>query len=120
MVSEWYWSSLIEKDSHRDGRAVLSSDFSEALLGVLKNGDDLLWSYARKPLQELIDGGTRFQVFEKRSHGYAGSAKNPGPADSVFRTLHFRTIGPIQHAVHDMLLTQNRARVQLRSFLGAD
>jgi hypothetical protein len=50
MVSEWYWSSLIEKDSHRDGRALLSSDFSEALLGVLKNGRDLLWSYARKPL----------------------------------------------------------------------
>jgi len=50
MVSEWYWSSLIEKDSHRDGRTVRGLDFSEALLGMLENSDGLLRSHAGKPL----------------------------------------------------------------------
>ena len=103
MVSEWYWSSLIEKDSHVRGRSVLSSDFSEALLGMLENCDDLPWSHAGKPLQKLIDGGTRFQIFEERSHGHAGSAKNPRSANLIVGSLDFPAIGPIQHAVHDML-----------------
>jgi len=92
MVSEWYWSSLIEKDSHVGGRTLLMLHFSETVLGMLENRDDLLWSYARKPLQKLIDGCARFQVFEKRSHRHAGSAKNPGPANLIFGALDFPAI----------------------------
>lgn len=98
------------------GRSILSLDFSQALLGVFENCYDLPWSHAGKRLQKLIDGGARFQIFEKRSHGYAGSAKNPSAANFGFGALDFPTIGPIQHAVHDMLRDMLRVRNSASSF----
>jgi len=97
------WSSLIEEDSHLRGRAILILDFGEALLGMLKHGRNLLGGDARKPFQELISRRVRFQVFEKCSHGHAGSAKNPSPANLICKALDFPAIGPIQHTEHDML-----------------
>src|SRR6266446_7460723 len=96
-------SSLIKKDSHLRGRAILILDFCEALLGVFEHRRNLFISYARKPFQELTYRSAGFQVFEESSNGHASSAKNPRAAYFVLRALNLSAIGPIQHADHDML-----------------
>src|SRR5216684_6357097 len=103
MISVGHWSSLIEEDSHFDGRSVLGLDFNEAVLGMREHSSDLLSRDAGKPLHELINGGARFQVFEECPYGYASSPKNPRATYLVFGPFDFLTIGPIQHAEHDML-----------------
>ena len=97
------WSSLIEEDSHRRGRAILILDFGEALLGMLKHSRNLLGRNSWKPFQKLIGRGAGFQVLKESSYRHASSAKDPGAAYLVVGALDFLAIGPIQHADHDML-----------------
>lgn len=89
---------------------MLSLDFCEALLGMCEDGNDLLESYAGKPLEELINGGACFQVFEECSYGHASSTKDPRATYFVFGTFDFQTIGPIQHTGHDKLHFRQSAR----------
>ena len=77
---------------------MLVLDFRETLLGMLKHRGNLRSGDTGKPFQELISRRAGFQIFEKGPDRYAGSAKNPRPADLVVRALDFLAIGPIQHA----------------------
>ena len=103
MISEGRWSSLIEEDSHFDGRSVPGLDFSEALLGMSEHPSDLLSRHAGKPLQELINGGACFQVFEECPNGHASSPKNPRATYLALDALNSLAITPIEHAQHVML-----------------
>src|SRR5260370_3725493 len=49
---------------------------SEAASGKLQDLDYLLLGNV-KPVRNLIDGGSRFEVFEHGGHGHAGIAKHP-------------------------------------------
>ena len=89
---------------------MLSLDFSEALLGMRKNGHDLFRGDSGKPFQELIDGGAGFEILEERPNRYAGSPKNPCAAYLIFGSFYCWAIRPIQHASHDMLQFRIRAR----------
>ena len=92
MISERHWSSLIEKDSHHVGDRVLILDFGQALLGMCEHGNHLIKSHAGKPFQELINGGTCFQVFEECPNGHASSPKNPRAAHFVFGPLDRKSV----------------------------
>ncbi len=111
MIFQGHWSSLIEEDSHFDGRSVPGLDFSEALLGMREHPSDLLGRDAGKPLQELINGGAGFQVFEECSSGYASSPKNPRATYLTLDALNSLAITPIEHAQHVMLAPETTQEV---------
>lgn len=77
------WGSLFEKDTHLDGRVCAPG-------GVFKHGANLVFSDSWKPLDELRNRGSVFQVLEERRHRYAGSAKHPGATESFRITLNGR------------------------------
>jgi hypothetical protein len=58
--------------------------FGEMVLGVRKNENDLFKSYARKPLEKLVNSCARFEVFKQSSHWHASTSKNPATADFIF------------------------------------
>ncbi len=68
-----------------------------------QNRNDLFKSYAGKPFQKFIDRGTGFEVLKQSSHGHASTTKNPGTAEFGFTAFYLLTIGPVEHAQHDML-----------------
>ena len=80
-------------------------DLRKTLFGVLEHGRNLFTSDARKPFQELVNGGARFKILEKRTHRHTRTFENPRATDLAFVPFNFRAIGPIQHMEHDMLRT---------------
>jgi hypothetical protein len=52
---------------------------SEAASGKLQDLDYLLLGNV-KPVDNLVYGGSSFEVFEDRGHGHAGIAKHPRAA----------------------------------------
>jgi len=64
---------------------------------VGQDGLDLLTSYARKPLQKVVNAGTRFQVLEKGFDGNAGSFENPSAAHLSGDAFDGGALGPVEH-----------------------
>jgi hypothetical protein len=57
--------------------------FHKAALRVRKYILNLPASYARKPIHNIMDAGTRFEIFEQDPHGNSRTAKNPCPAHFI-------------------------------------
>jgi hypothetical protein len=83
--------SLIEEDAHRSGNC--QTFFRES-----KHGEHLLASHAWKPLEKLIHGRARFQIFKKGFYRYPRVFESPSAAQRVSGTLHRRACTPIYHA----------------------
>ena len=83
--------SLVEQDSHlRRGE--------RAARRVFKDSTHLFERDAGKPLDELRDGRTIFEVLEQRRDRHATAAEYPGTAASRGITLDGLTGGPVDHA----------------------
>jgi hypothetical protein len=63
-----------------------------------ENAQDLIQGHSGKPLQKLIDGGARLEIFEECPNWDTSSPKNPRAAYLVFGAFNFQAIGAIQHA----------------------
>ena len=68
-----------------------------------EDGSGLFKSNSWKPFEKLIDCCAGFKVLEQGAHRHASTAKNPGAAEFAFDAFYLLTIGPIEHAQHDML-----------------
>ena len=64
---------------------------------MLKNCASLLEANARKPLDELIDRGTVFEVFKECCNRHARPTKDPGAAIALGIVFDGVTGGPIDH-----------------------
>ena len=92
--------ALVEQDRHRLGRRPAQpSGGRQTVFSVGEDGQDLIARDAGEPLQEVVDGGARFQVLEQGAHGDARLFEDPGAADPVSHPFNDRTRLPIQHAV---------------------
>jgi hypothetical protein len=60
-----------------------------------ENSVDLLAGHMEL-IDDFLDARTRFEVFENRSHGHPGVAKNPGSATPVRHAFHRETLRPIE------------------------
>ena len=65
--------------------------------GELQHRIDLLATYARKPLDEVINGGTVLEILKQRFHRNPGPAKDKSTAYRFWRSGDFGAIGPIEH-----------------------
>ncbi len=82
--------ALVEQDLH-------SSHCQRTACSVLQNGARLLERYARKPLDELVNGRVVLEVFEERGHGNSRAAEDPGAAYTGRVTLNSSAGGPVDH-----------------------
>jgi hypothetical protein len=64
-VSEWNGSALVEENPHL--RSLATRNFGKALLRTFEHCFNLVTFHARKPLEEVLDAGSSFKVFEERS-----------------------------------------------------
>lgn len=83
---------------------------------MLQYGLDLLARYARKPIEELGDGGAVLEIIEERAHGHASAAKYPRPACNPRGLFDHSAIPPIQHEY--TLLRKRRDRKLARNNAG--
>src|SRR5262249_56834792 len=71
----------------RKGCAPTSGN-GETLFSKRQHGERLISRDAGEPLDELINGGTGFEVFEQRSNRNASVPKAPCSAQCIRRALH--------------------------------
>ena len=64
----------------------------ETTLRVLEHRFHLREFDARKPLQELLDSGADFNIFEQRLYRYAGTLEKPGATDLSRYLFHGRAL----------------------------
>jgi hypothetical protein len=86
--------SLVEENPHDHAK---SSSHREALLGVPKDGLNLLARNAGKPLEKIVYPGAIFEIGEQRLDWNARSSENPGAADRTRISLNCRALTPIKH-----------------------
>jgi hypothetical protein len=64
---------------------------------VLEHRIDLRARDARKPLEEIHDRSTAFEVLEEGANGNTGAAEQPLAADLSGNTLNSGTQAPVEH-----------------------
>jgi hypothetical protein len=64
---------------------------------VLEHNACLLKSYAREPLNELMDRCVIFEVLEQRRYRHARAAKDPRTTDASGVALDGSARGPVDH-----------------------
>ena len=92
-----------KRAAQRDRRALIKQNLHtrwlrsfKAALRVLDHGVDLLARDARKPLEEVLNGGTALDVLEERLHRYTGTLEKPGAADFPGDTFNRWALTPIK------------------------
>ena len=90
VVSQRGRGSLVEQNSH--------SGCDQGLGGMLQYGLGLLQRHAGKPIDEVREAGTVFQVLKEGSHGDSRAPEHPGAADPLGIAFDRRTGRPVNHA----------------------
>ncbi len=57
---------------------------------MFQHATGLLWGDTGKPIQKVLDSRAVFNVFEQRSHRYAGTLEYPRAADAISIALDSR------------------------------
>ncbi len=90
VVSQGGRGSPVEQNSY--------SGCDQGLGGMPQYGLGLLQRHAGKPIDEVREAGTVFQVLKEGSHGESHAPEHPGAADPLGIAFDRRTGRPVNHA----------------------